>query len=113
MNKKEKAANMRKSRKKWEQGNPEWVKEYRRIGQKRRLNMIRSFRDKPCMDCGKKYKHYVMEFDHIRGEKVEEITRMKIRSVGRILEEIDKCDVVCANCHKVRTWKRSHTPEEW
>jgi hypothetical protein len=60
----------------------------------------------PCMDCGIQYPHYVMEFDHREGEE-------KISTVGHassswkaIHAEIAKCDIVCANCHSIRTHLR-------
>ena len=62
----------------------------------------------PCMDCGIKYPPFVMEFDHRGGEvklnNVSELTRYGSRK--RIDAEIAKCDLVCANCHRVRTYKR-------
>lgn len=59
----------------------------------------------PCQDCGVKYPHYVMEFDHT-GDKKSNISELASRKASQkqLWEEISKCDVVCANCHKVRTW---------
>jgi hypothetical protein len=65
----------------------------------------------PCMDCGKKYPHYVMDFDHLPVfEKKENLSRMKNWSFSTktLMEEISKCDLVCSNCHRERTWKRLH-----
>lgn len=63
---------------------------------------------KPCLDCGHSYPHYVMDFDHVRGEKCANIADMVNRSCSRkaVFEEIEKCDLVCSNCHRVRTHKR-------
>lgn len=62
----------------------------------------------PCSDCGIIYPYYVMDFDHIIGEKKFELCRGKwIMSWRSIAEEISKCDLVCANCHRKRTWDRS------
>lgn len=58
----------------------------------------------PCADCGRVYPFYVMEFDHVRGEKAFNIGGAKV-SRKRLLDEIAKCDVVCSNCHRERTWK--------
>jgi hypothetical protein len=47
----------------------------------------------------------VLEFDHVRGVKVRNISEM-VRgkfSWRRILEEIEKCEVRCANCHRRKT----------
>ena len=62
----------------------------------------------PCKDCRKKYPSYVMDLDHVRGRKVLNVCSMVRR--GRpwqaIKNEIQKCEVVCANCHRERTIRR-------
>lgn len=60
----------------------------------------------PCADCGKNFPHYVMEFDHVRGLKSFTVTSKADCSTKAMLSELDKCDIVCANCHKVREWSR-------
>jgi hypothetical protein len=59
----------------------------------------------PCTDCRQSYPPYVMDFDHVRGEKYANIADMVVKQVSlkRLLEEIAKCEVVCANCHRERT----------
>jgi hypothetical protein len=69
--------------------------------------VINQQKDKPCMDCKMKYPYYVMQFDH-RDPKHKKFT---IGSDSRtalqpLLDEIAKCDVVCANCHAERTHKQ-------
>jgi len=62
-----------------------------------------------CVDCGIKYPYYVLDFDHLTNDnKVDNIAKMvTYLPVEEILREIDKCEVVCANCHRERTFKRS------
>lgn len=70
--------------------------------------VVQQAKDKPCADCKIKYPYYVMQFDHVRGTKVGDISRMVAnRQLAKILEELPKCDVVCANCHAVRTFVRT------
>lgn len=58
-----------------------------------------------CVDCGET-DYIVLEFDHQR-DKYKNIAEMiKDNSLKAIKEEIEKCDVVCANCHKRRTAKQ-------
>lgn len=66
-------------------------------------------KDKPCMDCGNNYPWYVMQFDHVRGEKKFNLATAvkRERSIKSLIEEISKCDLVCANCHAERTAKRA------
>lgn len=86
---------------------------YRQKNIKRRENLISfvvSLKQKPCMDCGIQYPPYVMDFDHRdRKAKIAGINQMiNVHSYSKkkILEEIDKCDLVCANCHRIRTYCR-------
>lgn len=58
----------------------------------------------PCADCGNQYPPVAMDFDHREGET----KRARIANVGTkwsvktLLAEIAKCDVRCANCHRLR-----------
>ena len=61
-----------------------------------------------CTDCGRSYPPWVMDYDHVRGRKSHAIGEMVSQSFGNatIAAEIEKCDLVCANCHRERTWQR-------
>jgi hypothetical protein len=64
---------------------------------------------RPCADCGGIFHYSAMEWDHLPGlPKVAEVSTIvaRTRSRRRVLEEIEKCDLVCANCHAVRTFNR-------
>jgi|ERR1044072_2744843 hypothetical protein len=62
----------------------------------------------PCMDCKNYFHPCAMQFDHRPGtNKLFHVSDYgKFSSVVKFLEEIDKCDLVCANCHAVRTYTR-------
>jgi len=60
----------------------------------------------PCVDCQKIYPPYVMDFDHVTGNKIANVSEMNKFTVEAILMEIKKCEVVCSNCHRERTHKR-------
>ena len=69
---------------------------------------VRALKQRPCTDCGVEYPWYVMQFDHVIGDKaltLSHVTRKNI-SMERILAEIVKCEIVCANCHAARSYKR-------
>ena len=75
---------------------------------KARLDALKA---KPCGDCGKAFPAVCMDFDHVRGVKKFGINRgYRTRAWKEVLQEIRKCELVCANCHRVRTWKRLHAP---
>ena len=70
-----------------------------------RIVLINRAKDKPCMDCGIQYPHYVMEFDHAAKNKCFNIGNGRnCYSLIKLQEEIEKCEVVCANCHRERTY---------
>lgn len=61
----------------------------------------------PCIDCGDT-RIPVLEFDHVRGTKRTNIGLMVTRgyAINTILSEIDKCEVRCCNCHRIKTIKQ-------
>jgi hypothetical protein len=64
----------------------------------------------PCFDCDVRYPPYVMQFDHREpAEKEFGIATANRTRLDRVRAEMAKCDVVCANCHAERTWKRKNT----
>ena len=68
--------------------------------------IVKAAKSKPCADCWTSYPSYVMDFDHVRGQKkgrMADYARWKGR-LQRLLDEIAKCDVVCSNCHRERTF---------
>ena len=61
----------------------------------------------PCADCGRTYPPYVMEWHHLPGtikRLVLADVRRAAHSRKRILAELAKCELVCANCHRERTF---------
>src|SRR5258705_7531813 len=70
------------------------------------VNIFQLFKStEPCFDCGKIYPHYIMEFDHCKRKRTHPIS-VFIHSPGLAQKEIEKCELVCSNCHVKRTWKR-------
>jgi len=67
--------------------------------------IVEYLKSNPCVDCGES-DIVVLEFDHQR-DKFKAVSEMVLYGYNfkRIQEEIDKCEVVCANCHKRRTAK--------
>jgi predicted HNH restriction endonuclease len=106
--------------------NRERFKEYHRASYQRnkkqryatlveRRNKLRSvviaIKAKPCMDCHILYPHMCMEFDHREPSKKRlSIATMVAQcyAIEEILVEISKCDLVCSNCHAIRTWRQQH-----
>jgi len=59
----------------------------------------------PCVDCGEVLPPEAMDFDHVEGEKVAQITDMWSWADSKVEKELSKCELVCANCHRKRTIK--------
>lgn len=81
------------------------MREYIDLRREDRRKLLDSLKDRPCADCGKKYPPYVMEFDHLRDKRFQ-ISPMWSVGLKRLMEEVDKCEVVCSNCHAIRTHNR-------
>lgn len=68
---------------------------------------IYEIKSKPCMDCGKSYSPWVMDFDHRDPtNKLNDVaTLTRYSNLLDLKKEVEKCDLVCANCHRERTHK--------
>lgn len=117
----------------WSDGHQPWCKackseyaaEYyvrnraRRVGYNRRQRekTVAFYRElkkgQPCADCGRIFHPSAMQWDHRPDSvKVDDVSRMYGLSRDKVLAEIEKCDLVCANCHAVRTYARKSS-DEW
>lgn len=75
---------------------------------KRRNDLARQWQDSlktgPCTDCGNRFPPVCMDWDHLPGQvKVRAVGMMLSYSREKVLAEIAKCELVCANCHRIRT----------
>jgi hypothetical protein len=74
---------------------------------KKHQNAIAQYKlSKQCHDCTGVFTASQLEYDHCRGKKKFALSAGAKYSLRRIAAEIAKCDVVCANCHRLRTHKR-------
>jgi hypothetical protein len=69
---------------------------------------VTQLKDNPCTDCQKRFIPFAMDFDHVSGIKIGDVGVMVAHGYkwSTIQLEIDKCELVCATCHRVRTWNR-------
>jgi hypothetical protein len=82
------------------------ARRYDRARTQRTRELIADAKAEVCMDCNRRYPSYVMDFDHVRGVKKFSLGRAAQHhpSIAALLDEIAKCDVVCASCHRERTF---------
>jgi hypothetical protein len=67
----------------------------------RNINIINSAKNVPCAICNKKYESYNMQFDHIDPKlKYNNVCNLKSSKVDVLLNEISKCQILCALCHR-------------
>lgn len=102
----QKAAN----RKSYEKNKTKVMARNKAVRQQQRAAILEHKHNTPCTDCKKIFHPYIMEFDHRDADtKRFSIGRTGRRSNPTIQDELEKCDLVCANCHKLRTFKRRLT----
>jgi len=69
--------------------------------------VVQAAKDVPCMDCGVRYPLCATDFDHRDpSKKAFNLNKARSHSLQNVKDEMAKCDVVCSNCHAVRTHKR-------
>jgi hypothetical protein len=77
-----------------------------RVRQAGMVELLRDLRRVPCADCGQQFKPYQMDFDH-RDPTTKAFNvmtgRAMLMSTAKVLAEVAKCDIVCVNCHRLRT----------
>ena len=69
---------------------------------------LNSLKEGPCLDCKKKFPTCCMDFDHLRDKKfnISQFKKSTHTKLEDLKTEIDKCEVVCSNCHRIRTETR-------
>ena len=92
---------------KWEQRRQGKVKSQISMA-KRKIDYIQSIKVKRgCADCGYNAHYAALQFDHLPGcDKKFGLHEGYRHSYEAIDAEIAKCEVVCANCHSIRTVTR-------
>ena len=96
----------------WQKKNKKRIRQLDLLRRQQAKDTIIAAKDKPCGDCRRRYPAHVMDFDHVRGKKIANVSSGRFHSSMRgLLKEIAKCDVVCANCHRERTYQRRRRME--
>lgn len=70
----------------------------------RRRQWINNIKNVPCIDCGGIFPPECMDFHHRDPkQKVMSIGQNIKLGLSRLIAEIEKCDIICANCHRIRS----------
>lgn len=88
-----------------------WKKDRRGTAKSRRhklLEFVNTLKTSPCIDCKNSFPPPSMDFDHLLDDKKDSIANLIKKGYSKkvILLEIAKCELVCSNCHRMRTWNR-------
>ena len=91
------------------EGQKQKTKERTNSIRRQQARVFRTYKEENgCVDCGEKYPHWMLDFDH-RPEHEKLGSPIQIAStynIKKAWEEVAKCDVVCPNCHRIRSYIR-------
>lgn len=94
----------------WRLKNTVKLAQDRRLQKESLYNWYLSLKSGPCTDCNKILIPEVMEWDHLpeytKSIMLSEAVKRRWARTS-ILKEIAKCELVCPNCHRYRTWSRN------
>jgi len=81
----------------------------------RNVNFVYQYKlNKICVDCNNQYHPQILHFDHVSNNKIKCVSKMLVSSsIEKIQNEINKCELVCTNCHRHRTFIRSKSQKEF
>ncbi len=79
------------------------AKHKKKIMAENAVKIIEVLSESACVDCGYRGHPAAMDFDHVRGKKSRSVSAMLAHSWANIEEEIAKCEIRCANCHRIKT----------
>ena len=97
---------------KWYYANYDRARKKTRDARVNRREWINTLKDNPCLDCGGRFPSECMDFDHVLGTKIYGIGTMVSYKPSLLNEELKKCELVCANCHRIRTKKRRNEKQK-
>lgn len=84
----------------------QYAREYNERWRKHIRQIIDTAKNAPCADCNGSWPSYVMDFHHVNEDKEFNLAKA-VQSAGptrlsKVQAEIDKCVLLCANCHRLR-----------
>jgi hypothetical protein len=93
-------------KRKWAEANKDKINANLRRYRQEVRDWISAYKEaNPCKDCGNHFNSWQMQFDHLKEKK---LNVSLAASIEQARVEMEKCELVCANCHATRTYKRSH-----
>ena len=94
------------TRKAFEKNKESCKKRSRAIRARNRDLMHKRKLQRGCECCGYKQSAVALDFDHkVPDEKINEVALMGTASREKLIQEMDKCRILCANCHRIKTYE--------
>jgi formate-dependent nitrite reductase cytochrome c552 subunit len=83
-----------------------YAREYGKKQRDKIKEFIRQVKNVPCADCHNRFPHYIMQFHHLdpATKEFDIYSGGGRHSIKKLKAEIEKCVIVCANCHLEREW---------
>ena len=101
---------VKERRKNWAMANKELVNHYSKSHRDTRREFLDIIKlEEGCQICGYNEHPRALQFDHINpAEKLFTIAGLLTCSMDKLLTELEKCRVLCANCHSIHSWQEQH-----
>lgn len=86
----------------WRTEHKEWIKKKQRERKREHKEKAIAYLGGVCKRCSNSFHPAVFEFHHRNpAEKDADPSKLLTHSWPRVVEELDKCDLLCANCHRL------------
>ena len=89
----------------YQKNRQKYIEKSKRKRKEYRQEFLEFIKTKSCIDCGNS-DWRVLEFDHIHNKEYNISAKKSQITLKSLMKEIDKCDIVCANCHRIRSHNR-------
>jgi hypothetical protein len=112
----ERRAYFREYNKGWYQRHEKRLLERRRQHDEELRIWLKRYKSKLCcVMCGENHPACLQFHHRDKKEKSFTISNAVLRgtSIKALIKEINKCDVLCVNCHAKRHWKETHETNSW
>ena len=94
----------------WREANKDYIRNKQREHKRQRKEWAIQYLGGACKECNQTFHPAIYEFHHrIPEDKDRDPSKMLQLSLERLQKELDKCDLLCANCHRLIHHKDSYS----
>ena len=108
----------REYNKKWYQVHKERLFEKRKQHHAKMREWLQQYKSKLCcVQCGESHPSWLQFHHRNREEKSFNVGKIiggwRYITIKKLESEIEKCDILCGNCHAMYHWKETHSFDSW